>query len=119
MQHENVSHPDVQLRRLLKVHRVDLEIDNRHDRCIHLAKRRPVGTGYPKHFHSATDHVSYIVTDLMWTNLQHLIARGPVHNDFSKYFGYQILVWTSESMLSLRLANMVCVITNQLNYSVV
>ncbi|KAJ5702335.1 mitogen-activated protein kinase HOG1 [Penicillium malachiteum] len=33
----------------------------------------------------------YVVTELMWTNLQNLIARGPIHNDFSKYFTYQIL----------------------------
>jgi hypothetical protein len=40
----------------------------------------------------STDIPSYIVTDLMWTNLQKLIARGPIENDFSKYFLYQILV---------------------------
>ncbi|KAJ5668311.1 mitogen-activated protein kinase Hog1 [Penicillium maclennaniae] len=33
----------------------------------------------------------YIVTDLMWTNLQRLIEKGPLDNDFSKYFLYQIL----------------------------
>ncbi|KAJ5930056.1 hypothetical protein N7466_005549 [Penicillium verhagenii] len=33
----------------------------------------------------------YIVTDLMWTNLQVLIAKGPIHSDFSKCFIYQIL----------------------------
>ncbi|KAJ5116104.1 mitogen-activated protein kinase Hog1 [Penicillium angulare] len=33
----------------------------------------------------------YIVTELMWTNLQQLIAKGPVHDDFAKYFTYQVL----------------------------
>ncbi|KAJ5549354.1 mitogen-activated protein kinase Hog1 [Penicillium frequentans] len=33
----------------------------------------------------------YIVTDLMWTNLQVLIAKGPLHSDFAKCFLYQIL----------------------------
>ncbi|KAJ5623392.1 mitogen-activated protein kinase Hog1 [Penicillium lividum] len=33
----------------------------------------------------------YIATDLMWTNMQVLIAKGPIHSDFAKYFIYQIL----------------------------
>ena len=59
------------------------------------------------------DRFSYIVTDLMWTNLQHLIARGPVHNDFSKYFCYQMLVRTNSDVPTMKHA-----ITNPFNYSV-
>ncbi|CAI7630579.1 unnamed protein product [Penicillium pancosmium] len=33
----------------------------------------------------------YIVTELMWTNLQRLIDRGPMEDAFAKYFLYQIL----------------------------
>ncbi|KAJ5118940.1 mitogen-activated protein kinase Hog1 [Penicillium atrosanguineum] len=33
----------------------------------------------------------YIVTELMWTNLQRIIGKGPIDNDFSKYFLYQIM----------------------------
>ncbi|KAJ5973227.1 Mitogen-activated protein kinase hog1 [Penicillium waksmanii] len=33
----------------------------------------------------------YIVTELMWTNLQRLIDRGPMEDAFAKYFLYQTL----------------------------
>ncbi|KAJ5178867.1 mitogen-activated protein kinase sty1 [Penicillium capsulatum] len=33
----------------------------------------------------------YIVTPLMWTNLQTLLAKGPIANEFTQYFLYQIL----------------------------
>jgi hypothetical protein len=43
-------------------------------------------------FYSILISDRYIVTDLMWTNLQKLIAKGPIENEFSRYFLYQILV---------------------------
>lgn len=33
----------------------------------------------------------YFVTELMWTNLQRLIERGPMEDAFARYFSYQIL----------------------------
>lgn len=38
------------------------------------------------------DRPRYIVTPLMWTNLQSLLAKGPIANEFTQYFLYQILV---------------------------
>lgn len=54
-----------------------------------------------------TDNFRYIVTELMWTNLQQLLSKGPIHDDFSKYFTYQILVSDNVPLITSAQANII------------
>lgn len=60
-------------------------------RCI-LNSGRELVRGPRPPSGSSTDDSRYIVTPLMWTNLQSLLAKGPIANEFTQYFLYQILV---------------------------
>ena len=85
----------------LSLSKTDQQLGCRVERYFHISRGRPVREQENQaflifQFHLLTPLLililSYIVTELMWTNLQRLIERGPMEDAFARYFSYQILV---------------------------